>query len=338
MADAISKERIIPVIFGPTAVGKTDVAIKIAQELDGEIISADSMQVYRGMDIGTSKTSADDLAIVPHYLISIRELTQNFSVVEFLEDVRGAVQIIVLKKKIPMIVGGTGMYLQSLIEGYTVPQDQGKKEMRGKLELECDKYGLKHMFKKLQNVDPHAAAKIHQNDKRRIIRALEVFELSGHTITKHQKKRRFMEGFKLLLIGLNRPRPELYKRIDKRVDDMLKQGLVDEVRGLMSKGLCENKTAFQALGYKETVAYINGSINYQDYVSELKKRTRNFARRQMTWFRRFSAIGPPQAGKGGSASPKESGVLRTGGKNVKWFETEKEFDAGQIMEYIKAYI
>jgi len=287
------------ILLGPTAVGKTALAIELAKELNGEIISADSMQVYRGMDIGTAKPTLEERRAIPHHLIDIRNPDEEWTVSDFIRESQNSKVKIQNNGKIPILVGGTGLYLWSLLEGFSFPITPADKEVRTRLEI----LPLPTLYSLLSNVDPAAAAKIHANDKKRLIRALEVNELTGKTISELQKARSFLPPTPYSLIGLNLPRPELYARIEQRVDNMIVKGLVAEVKGLLAKGYSQELYSFQALGYKEVIDYLNGKWDEATMVTELKKRTRNFARRQMTWFRRFSA-------KGGSAS---------GGKDVKWF-------------------
>ncbi|MBN3033234.1 MAG: tRNA (adenosine(37)-N6)-dimethylallyltransferase MiaA [Candidatus Saganbacteria bacterium] len=281
----------VPVIFGPTAVGKTKLAIELAQKINGEIISADSMQVYRGMDIGTAKPTLEERQGIPHHLIDIRDPDEEWTVSDFIGESQNSKVKIQNKGKIPIIVGGTGLYLWSLLEGFAFPITPGDKELRERLE----KAPAPTLYARLSAIDPVAAAKIHANDKKRIIRALEVYELTGEPITELQKIRvnsphLNVGNYDYLLIGLDLPRPELYERINARVDNMIAGGLIDEVRGLLDKGYSKELNSFQALGYKEAVEYLDGGWTKEQMTDELKKRTRAFARRQLTWFRRFKDV------------------------------------------------
>ncbi|MFH1387362.1 MAG: tRNA (adenosine(37)-N6)-dimethylallyltransferase MiaA [bacterium] len=310
------------IILGPTAVGKTKLAIDLAKEIGGEIISADSMQVYRGMDIGTAKPTLEERQGIPHHLIDIKKPDEEWTVSDFVRETQTAKPKIQNNGKIPIIVGGTGLYLWSLLEGFAFPITPADKDIRARLEKEP----TSTLYAQLSTIDPLAATKIHANDKKRIIRALEVYELTGKKISELQKKRmepetkspclpagkvgsigaeeprRSVAGSEQILIGLDLPKPELYEKINQRVDTMIEKGLIEEVKGLLAKGYAKTLPSFQALGYKEVVEYLDGKWTKEEMIEELKKRTRNFARRQMTWFRRFSA-------KGGSAS---------GGKDVNW--------------------
>ena len=277
------------IILGPTAAGKTALSIELAKKLGGEIISADSMQVYRGMDIGTAKPTTEERQDIPHHLIDIKDPDESWTVSDFVEQANGLTGSLAH----PIIVGGTGLYLWSLLEGFSFPIIPADKELRERLEKEP----LAELYSRLLTVDPDAAIKIHPNDKKRIIRALEVFELTGKPISKLQEPRRSVAGSPPLLIGLNLPREELYSRINQRVDSMIEKGLIDEVKGLLAKGYSKALPSFQALGYKEVVEYLDGKWNKEQMIEELKKRTRNFARRQMTWFRRFKNVRWVEAGQ-----------------------------------------
>jgi tRNA dimethylallyltransferase len=284
---------ILPVIFGPTAVGKTKLSIEIANELNGEIVSADSMQVYRGMDIGTAKPTLEERRRIPHHLIDIRNPNEEWTVSDFVIECEQRINELENKGKIPLIVGGTGLYLWALLEGFSFPITPADKELRARLENEP----TSTLYARLSTIDPKAAAKIHENDKKRIIRALEVYELTGKPISELQKKKlgdsphlSVGNNNHPTLIGLTLPRDELYSRINQRVDRMIEKGLAEEVEGLLAKGYSRELFSFQALGYKEVAQHLDGKWTKEQMIEELKKRTRNFARRQMTWFRRFHAV------------------------------------------------
>lgn len=276
------------VLLGPTAVGKTKLSLELAAELNGEILSADSMQVYRGMDIGTAKPTLEERQGIPHHLIDIRNPDEEWTVSDFIQQANSLTGQIAARGHLPIIVGGTGLYLWSLLEGFSFPITPADQAVRERLE----KVDAAALFDKLSRVDPSAAAKIHANDKKRLIRALEVYELTGKPISELQKLRAHpphlsVGGHNYLLVGLNVPREELYVRIERRVDDMIAKGLVEEVKGLLAKGYSKELNSFQALGYKEAVDYLDGQWDKKTMIEELKKRTRHFARRQLTWFRRF---------------------------------------------------
>jgi tRNA dimethylallyltransferase len=290
-------------ILGPTAVGKSKIAVEIAKEIRGEIISADSMQVYRGMDIGTAKLTFEEREGIPHYLIDIKNPDEKWNVSDFVEQTKGLTNEISKRGEIPIIAGGTGLYLWALFEGFSFPLAPADKEIRKGLEKEP----LSNLFSRLRTVDPQAAEKIHINDKKRILRALEVYELTGIPITKLQGARNSERRTQnTALVGLTFPRQELYRRIEERIDKMIEKGLIEEVKNLLSKGYSKDLPSFQALGYKEAVEYLDGKWTKEQMMLELKKRTRHFARRQMTWFKRF--------------------------KKVKWFECP--VDIGTILDYI----
>ncbi len=289
------------VILGPTAVGKSKLALEVAKNIGGEIISADSMQVYRGMDIGTAKPTAEERQEIPHHLIDIRNPEEAWTVSDFVEQTNKLTEQITN----PIIVGGTGLYLWALLEGFSFPLAPSDKEIRERLEKES----LSTLYSLLSTVDPKAAEKINPNDKKRIIRALEVYELTGKPISKLQRKQKAVSSKqKAELIGLNLPREQLYQCINERVDKMIAKGLIEEVKGLLAKSYSKDLPSFQALGHKEVVEYLDGKWSKEEMINELKKRTRHFARRQMTWFRRF--------------------------KNVKWFEAP--FDTQTILDYINS--
>ncbi|OGB88677.1 tRNA (adenosine(37)-N6)-dimethylallyltransferase MiaA [candidate division WOR-1 bacterium RIFCSPHIGHO2_02_FULL_45_12] len=278
------------IILGPTAVGKSKLALELAKRINGEIISADSMQVYRGMDIGTAKPTKEEEQSLPHHLINIRNPDEEWTVSDFVEQTNQLEKEIASRKKTPLIVGGTGLYLWSLLEGYSFPVAPVNKELRQRLEKEP----LTTLYRQLTKIDPDAANRIHPNDRKRIIRGLEVYELTGKPMSELQKKRdnpsHLSASNPHLILGLNLPRPELYERINQRVGQMIVKGLIEEVKGLLAKGYAKTLPSFQALGYKEVVEYLDGKGNKEDLLVELKKRTRHFARRQLTWFKRFKEV------------------------------------------------
>lgn len=274
------------IIIGPTSVGKSKYAFEYAKAHDGEIISADSMQIYRGMNIGTDKPDKKTLKEVPHHLIDIKNPDEDFSVAEFLDRVKSAIIDIHSKNKLPIIVGGSGMYLAALIDGYSLPMAKANEDFRNELY----KKDKDELYLKLKKVDPIAADKIHPNNVRRIIRALEVYELTGKPISSLQKKKSFINEYDYKIIGLNTKREKLYKKIDDRADKMIKNGLVDEVEKLLPRYKTTSKPFLQALGYKEVIGYIQGKYRYEEMIEILKKNTRHFARRQMTWFKRFKGV------------------------------------------------
>ncbi len=284
-------EKFIIVISGPTAAGKTDFSIKLAKEIGGEIISADSMQVYKGLDIGTDKVSPEKAEGIKHYLIDIREPYEYFSVADFVKEADRAIKEIWKRGKIPIVVGGTGFYIRSLL--YGLPELPGRsKEVRERLKS----LSTEELFEMLKKVDPDYASKIGKNDRKRIIRALEVFELTGKPISSFRSVRK--PRYKFLAYFLYRDRDELYRRIENRVDSQIERGLVEEAKILLKYG--KEITAFQALGYKEMLEYIEGKKTLEEAVKLLKRRTKEFAKRQFTWFRKetdFKWINLSQVGE-----------------------------------------
>ena len=273
------------IVLGPTATGKSRLAVEIAQQIKGEIISADSMQVYRGMDIGTAKPTLSERQNIPHHLIDILSPDQAWTVSDFVEETQRLTREIMKQGKVPMIVGGTGLYLRAWLEGFSFPLAPPNPELRTRLEKESPAI----LHAQLSEVDPAAANKIHIHDKKRIVRALEVYAFTGKRMSDLQRKMPFT-GSEQKLIGLNLPREALYQRINERVDQMIAKGLIEEVQGLLAKGFSNTLPSFQALGYKEVVEYLDGKWTKEQMIEELKKRTRNFARRQMTWFKRFKSV------------------------------------------------
>lgn len=273
-------------LLGQTATGKTKLSIELAKELNSEIISADSMQVYRGMDIGTAKPTIEERQGIPHHLIDIRNPDEDWTVSDFIEEVSRISGDMAIRKRFPVIVGGTGLYLWSLLEGFKFPIVPADKTVRQELENSP----TSALYSQLSTIDPISATKIHANDRKRIIRAIEVFKLTGKPISTVQSNRLTSQPANTsTIIGLQIPREELYTRINNRVDNMIEKGLVEEVKSLLAKYPKDLK-AFQALGYKEVINYLDGKWNKDQMIEELKKRTRNFAKRQMTWFKRFQNV------------------------------------------------
>jgi tRNA dimethylallyltransferase len=280
----------LPLIFivGPTAVGKTALSLDIAQRFNGEIISGDSMQVYRGMDIGTAKASAEEQALIPHHLIDIREPNEPFTVSEFQQIATNVIADIHSRGKLPIVVGGTGLYVESLCYHFQFGEGAPDLAFRDQLTERAEQEGNEVLYKELTDIDPEAAAKIHVNDIRRIIRALEVWHTKGVKMSESSNRKESI--YDALWIGLTMDRAKLYSRIEQRIDMMLHQGLIEEVKQLKEKGLEQNNVALQALGYKEIIYWLNGEIDYDRAVELLKRDTRHFAKRQLSWFRRMPEI------------------------------------------------
>lgn len=268
------------VITGPTAVGKTALTIGLAKALDGEVISADSMQVYRGMDIGTAKPTIAERAGVPHHLIDIAEPIQPYDVAQFVSDATAAIADIAGRGKLPILSGGTGLYICSLLDGADFSDGARDEAYRASLS-ETDADTLHAM---LAACDPESAAKIHKNNRPRVIRALEYFHATGKPLSQH-KNRNNPPPYRTTLLVLERPRDELYARIDRRVDDMMAAGLPVEVRRLLENGVSPGENAMQGLGYKELVWYLHGRCTLTEAVYLLKRNTRRYAKRQLTWWR-----------------------------------------------------
>lgn len=279
------------VIVGPTAVGKTAVSIKLAKRVGGEIISGDSMQVYRGMNIGTAKLTEQDKEGIPHYMIDILEPDEEFSVAQFQEKVTGYITEILARGKLPILVGGTGLYVRSVIDHYDFSPVGIDNDYRQQLLKQAESNGNDFIHKKLQEVDPEAARRLHPNDIRRIIRALEVYRQTGRSINTFQYNEKTLPPkYHLGYFGLIMDRSSLYRRIEQRVDKMLEDGLAAEVKGLLECGCNPELISMQGLGYKEIIGYLQGLYSLDEAAELLKRNTRRFAKRQMTWFRRDNRI------------------------------------------------
>lgn len=277
------KEKLV-VLIGPTAVGKTKMSIELAKRLDAEIISGDSMQIYKGMDIGTAKITPAEMQGIPHHLIDIKDPEDSFSVAEFQQLVRPLIREITRRGKLPMIVGGTGLYIQSVLYDYQftdAPSDEGYRQKLRKLVEENGEMALFHMLKA---VDEESAARIHPNNVRRVIRALEIYHCTGKTMSEWQKTQTPELLYDAAIIGLTMEREQLYRRINERVEQMIANGLLDEVKALYDKGLSDCQS-IQAIGYKELYAYFAGAISLKEAIEQLKQNSRRYAKRQLTWFR-----------------------------------------------------
>lgn len=279
------------VIIGPTAVGKTSLSVKVAKRINGEIISADSMQIYKGMDIGTAKIKEEEMENIPHYLINIVSPDEEFTVSDFQTKAKHYINAIYNKGKVPMLVGGTGLYINSIVYDLRFTGAEADKEYRNKLIREAEIYGNEYLYNKLKEIDLESAERIHPNNLNRIIRALEVFKQTGKPMSYFYKNfREENKDYNLIYIGLNTERSLLYKNINKRVDIMIKEGLIDEVKHLLQNGYNKNLTSMQGLGYKEIIEYLEGDISLDEAIDKLKRDTRRFAKRQLTWFRRDNRI------------------------------------------------
>jgi tRNA dimethylallyltransferase len=277
-------------LVGPTAVGKTETVLQLATTLTAEIINADSMQVYRYMDIGTAKPSATERAKVPHHLLDLVDPDEDFHAYRYLDLGRVAVAEVWRRRRPALVVGGTGLYLKALVHGL-FPGAPRSAEIRARLRSEAEAMGAIHLFQRLAAVDPTTARRIHCRDLVRITRALEVWECSGRPISAWQREHGFREHpFRVLKLGLSVPRPELYARIDDRVERMMAQGLQEEVAWLLKRGYGPELKSMQSLGYRHLVSYLTGRTNLAEAVMTMKRDTRRYAQRQMTWFRRDPEI------------------------------------------------
>lgn len=289
MITFMNKPKII-VICGPTASGKTALSIQLAKKINGEIISADSMQIYEDMDIGTAKPTLEEMEGIKHYLIGNVSPTIRYSVANFQKDAVQAIQEILNKGKTPIIVGGTGLYVDSLVQGIEYDDMEIDLEYRQTLEEICNKQGLESLYLKAQQIDSEAMKKISINDKKRIFRVLEIYNSTGKTKTEQEiESRRKENPYEYYVFAIDMEREKLYSRINKRVDIMIEKGLVSEVEKLINK-YEQLPTAIQGLGYKEVVQYLNKELTYEEMIEKIKLETRHYAKRQLTWFRRNKQI------------------------------------------------
>jgi len=282
------------VLIGPTAVGKTKLSIEVAKKINGEVISGDSMQVYKYLDIGTAKIMPEETQGIPHHLINIKEPTENFSVAEFKKLAEEKINEIISKNKFPMLVGGTGLYVNSVINNYNFSEDDNSHKKRDELKKIAQDKGIEFLLAKLKEVDPVSAEKFHPNDQRRIIRALEVYYATGKPISSnHNSANEILNTnprYRLSIVGLNLHREKLYERINYRVDQMLKNGWLSEIESLIQNGIPSNAPALKGLGYKQLVMYLEGQLTLDQAVELIKRDTRRFAKRQLTWFNRDNRI------------------------------------------------
>ncbi|MBQ8147861.1 MAG: tRNA (adenosine(37)-N6)-dimethylallyltransferase MiaA [Lachnospiraceae bacterium] len=288
MTDHIrNNKRPLIILTGPTAVGKTALSIKLAKAINGQMISADSMQVYRGMDIGTAKIMQSEMQGIPHYLIDVLEPTEDFNVVRFQQMAKEALEKIYAEGSIPIVVGGTGFYIQALLYDINFEENDEDTAYRQELQRLAEEKGAEFLHDMLAKVDPESAKAIHANNIKRVIRALEFYEQTGTCISAHNEEQRQKESpYNFLYFVLNDDRQLLYERIDKRIDIMLEQGLVEEVQNLMNNGCERDMVSMQGLGYKEILEYLEGKCTLDEAIYILKRDTRHFAKRQITWFKR----------------------------------------------------
>jgi len=275
-------------IVGPTAVGKTQIAIEVAKRLNAEIISCDSMQIYRGLNIGTAKASLEEQNGIVHHLIDVVEPDEDYSVARFQEQAKNIIQELNQKKRLPLLVGGTGLYYQALVDDYTFYPLESHQKIRRQWNNLIKEKGLDYAYNYLQSIDPGYAATISPNDQKRIVRAIEVYQLTGQPFSALQTKSQ--HTYRLAVVGLYLEREQLYQRINLRVEQMLDSGLIKEVTLLRDKGYNLNHNSMQALGYKQVFSYLEGFLSEEEMIDEIKRETRRYAKRQLTWFRKDRRI------------------------------------------------
>lgn len=296
------------ILTGPTAVGKTKLSIKLAREVNGEIISADSMQVYRYMDIGSAKIRPEEMEEIPHHLVDCLDPDEEFNVVRFQKMAKEAMEDIYARNRIPILVGGTGFYIQAVTGDIDFTECGEDNSYRKELEKKAKEQGPEVLHRMLLEVDPESALAIHANNTKRVIRALEYYQQTGEPISLHNQQQRQKESpYNLAYFVLNDERSRLYERIDARIDEMLREGLVDEVKRLQQMGYHKGMVSMQGLGYKEILSYLDGTWSLEEAVYILKRDTRHFAKRQITWFKRE--------------------------RNVEWFhKPDYDYDENKILE------
>ncbi len=280
------KEKLI-VIAGPTASGKTALAVELARRLDTEIISGDSMLVYKGLDIGTAKPGKKEMGGIRHHLIDILDAGAGFNVTDFINLAKPVITLLNQQGRIPILAGGTGLYIKSLVEGYQFNETSGDPEYRESLQRLAEEKGREYVFDMLRKVNPDAAERLHINNFRRIIRALEVYHLGGEQISEEKASELAYDVF---AIGLGWERSVLYERINRRVDIMIEQGLYNEVEGLLKNGISDSCQSMKGIGYKELLPAVRGEISLDEAADKIKQNTRHFAKRQLTWYRKMPYI------------------------------------------------
>lgn len=285
----MEKQKVI-VICGPTASGKTNLSIEVAKRLNGEIVSADSMQIYKEMNIGTAKPTEEEKQGINHYLLDCVSPDKRYSVAEYKKDAINAIEEIIKKDKTPIVIGGTGLYINSLIYGIEYPEIEIDLEYREELEKIAETEGIEKLYEMAKQIDEEATKVISSNDKKRICRILEIYHATGKTKTQQEiESRKNGPKYDYLVFGINMDREKLYERINKRVDIMIQNGLIEEVKGIVEK-YKKFPTAMQGLGYKEVVEFLNGNMSKEEMIDTIKMETRRYAKRQLTWFRRYENI------------------------------------------------
>lgn len=299
------------ILTGPTAVGKTNLSIQLAKNLNMDIVSADSMQIYKYMDIGSAKITNEEMQGVKHYLIDEVNPDFSFSVSEFQQRANNYIDEIVTNGKIPLVTGGTGLYLNSLIYNMDFAKSDADNELREMLRVELEENGIDYMYEKLKSLDEEAANRIHKNNTKRVIRAIEVC-MSGKKMSDFSNDLKLNEKYEPIIIVLNRDREHLYRRINKRVDIMISQGLEDEVKNLLNMGYSSDLVSMQGIGYKEVIKYLNNEYTYEEAIEIIKRDSRRYAKRQLTWFRRY--------------------------ENAKWFDLDNYNDEKILLDDVISYI
>lgn len=306
----IKLDRKLLVIIGPTAIGKSALAMRLAREFGGEIISADSRQVYREMDLGTDKATAVEQRLVPHHLVDVVNPDQDFTLAVYQDLAYRAIDEILSRRRLPILAGGTALYVEAVTQGWRIPRVEPQQELRRRLEKEVEEKGSEHLHQRLRAVDAEAAAKIRPENVRRVIRALEVYEATGRPISELQGAE--PPPYRMLKIGLTANRDELYRRIDERYDRMIEQGLVEEVRGLMERGYGLDLPSMSGLGYRQIGFYLEGKLSSAEAIERLKFDTHRFVRHQYTWFRRDP--------------------------DIQWFDVEEEGYYSKVRERVVAFL
>ena len=279
---------LVAVVTGPTATGKTRLGVELALALDGEVVGADSMQIYRDMAVGTARPSPEEMRGVPHHMIGFQDPGEDYSVSRYVEDASRCVDDILARGKLPILVGGTGLYIESLLRGRDFAAPPGDPDLRRELDREYDEAGGEEMLRRLAGFDPGAAERLHPNDRKRILRATEVYRLTGKTITKHdEESRRQPPRYRSRRIALTyRDRADLYRRIDRRVEEMYAAGLAEEVKALLDRGVPKGSTALQAIGYKEILRAMEAGETPESAMEEIQRESRRYAKRQLSWLGR----------------------------------------------------
>ena len=281
------KKQPLLVLAGPTAVGKTELSLRMAEELNGAVISADSMQVYRQMDIGSAKIMPEERRGIPHYLIDVLDPEEDFNVFRFQQMAGEAIAEIHEKGMLPILTGGTGFYIQAVLKNIDFTENEGHQEIRTQMEALAQAQGPEAVYRELQKLDPEAAAEIHPHNVKRVIRAIEYYQMTGKPISAHNREQRERRSaYHSALFVLTDERQRLYENINRRVDLMMENGLVEEVRRLVGRGLTEDNISMKGIGYRELFPYFRGEISLEQAVEEIKKDTRHFSKRQITWFKR----------------------------------------------------